>query len=157
MNKDDYLEELREIIDMPYNYFLLTSELFRTEYVPDSPMNESRVVDVIHILRDPLEFHSDYPVSIFEVFIALSIRTANDIMGGEPGEWFWRYMDNWGMSEIDDEHWDVCKFDYFLERIWLAFGIQKMKSSRKKLEPFVKTETVDLWKCMINYLSDNFV
>lgn len=136
---------------MPGNYYLLTTELFKTEYVPDSAMNESRVVDVIRMLRDPYDFHSDYPVSIFEVFITLSIRASHDIIGDEdPAKWFWLFMDNWGMGRLDDDHFDVMRYDYFLERIGRAFG-------NKKVQPVAKNVTVDLFRSMINYLSDNYV
>ncbi len=148
MNRDEYLESLREIIDdngRISEYYLVTTELFKTEFVPQTEMDNSRIEDVYTKLREYFGYDGDEEVSMLEVIITLCLRTAHDIIGDEdPAHWFWLYFENWGMDELDDDSFNFSDFDYLIGRYCRMF-----KSNRSK--------GVDIYRAMLIYLSDNFV
>ena len=101
------------------------------------------------------------PVSVLEVLIGLSKRLAEDILGDQDNtglaiRWFWRMLDNLGVSRYIGGRYDKATVCIIVER-WMARDF----TARGKGSPFpLKRATedqrkVEIWTQMMNYLAEN--
>ena len=102
----------------------------------------------------------DRPCSVLEMMIALSIRCEEQIMGdpdigNKPGKWFWIMIDNLGLIDMDNSHYDENYIyetvNRFLERKYDKYGsggLFKLKNHYRDIR------SVEIWYQMMWYLDD---
>lgn len=118
MNKLDthYLEWLYSQIDIPMrkNYSSLIQALYQTEFIWTIDFDYNRAEDGKGLRRDFSldELRSDVPrpwmeqeCSMLEMLVSLAQRTAL-LLDGKTTSFFWRMVENCGLSELDDENFD---------------------------------------------------
>lgn len=94
--------------------------------------------------------------SVFEMLAALSIRCSEDIMGENPGFWFWDWAGNvFGGFDNLDEH-------YILKRIYSWIGRKFDKNGFGSPFPIRKNTTSDqrkteIWFQMLGYIHENYL
>lgn len=105
-------------------YSKLLDYLFHRDFTWYVRSDENRAGDALHLRQeyedeenifDGSSFH-DQQVNVLEVLAALAIRCEYEIMG-EPGEenpshWFWLYLQNLGLMEFDDDHFNYATVDF---------------------------------------------
>lgn len=150
------------------NYTELMYDLDEKPFIWSHPMDENRDVDGLSLRKDYfLDNNEDFPSwisaprSCLEVLVAFSKRIEIEIMG-EPGEdqierWFWVMLDNLGLLEFDDFHYNHGLVEHKLD-IWLT---RKFNSSGKNgIFPLKKLTSdqrdVEMWYQMHAYLNENY-
>ena len=130
-------------------------------------MDENRDIDALNMRRE--FFYSrklidtsdlwDDKRSVLEVLIAFSkriVEVADEPGEDDPSKWFWIMIDNLGLLEFDDIHFDSEKVDDIIER-WL---VRKFLSNGKfSIFPCQKVTSdqrdVEMWYQMQAYLNEN--
>ena len=107
---EHYFEWLCDKIGYDEYYDELLHFLFEKEYIWIHPMDENRAVDGLWLRRvfmseeavrgDPFE---DKPCSVLEVFIRLTYRMEEEIMGDPDLGIFWRIIHNLGLDETGNK------------------------------------------------------
>ena len=102
----------------------------------------------------------DRPCSVLEMMIALAIRCEEQIMGNpdigdRTSKWFWIMIDNLGLSNMDDDHYDenlIYKvIDRFLNHDYDKNGkggLFIIENSHRDIR------NVEIWYQMMWYLDD---
>lgn len=113
-------------------------------------------------LEEPIValYLDDRPCSVLEMMIALAIRCEEQIMGdpdigNKPEKWFWAMIENLGLIDMDDSHFDE-NYVYetvirFLERKYDKYGsggLFKLKNHYRDIR------SVEIWYQMMWYLDD---
>ena len=128
MNNKLYFEKLFNVMartESTRRYRRLLEHLSNVEYVWDLSMHSdaNRAADGLAIRKLYLSDADDTkPCSVLEMLTALSFRIERDITG-EPGNdhpehWFWEMLDNLGLLEYTDDHYDEDEVDTTLD-IWM--------------------------------------
>lgn len=171
---DNYIEwmkgiiyEKRKIHDFEY----LISTLARTPFIYDIPMDGNRVEDAIalryrfadesYVDRLEIKRLDDVQVSVLEVLLALSIRCQETIMDGTDEEndtlakWFWIMLDNLGLSQMNDAHFNESEAMEIIDRLLLR---QYEPDGRGGLFTVNKKDIdmrdVEIWYQMLWYLDE---
>ena len=124
----DYYIWLLDSIGVLYgeheNYLILMQHLFSTEYTYVFEMDGNRAMAGLNlrtlfsqetgVYAD--DVHSG-PCSVLEMLIALADAIAFDT-SENTADWFWQLIDNLGLSEFDDEHFDLHEVNHILEK-WM--------------------------------------
>ena len=130
MNPDnDYYVWLLESIDALHGehscYQLLVQHLFTTEYDYAFEMDRNRAMagENLRALYSQdcgidIDDVNGGPCNVLEMLIALSKSMAFDT-STETSEWFWKLIDNLGLTSEDDEHFDRAYVDHQLD-IWMS-------------------------------------
>ena len=103
-------------------YYELFRFLHRTKFRYSVAMDENREIDgecLRHRFADECMYSHEKIVesignsqcSVLEMLIALSVRCEEQIMfdpelGDHPERWFWKMIENLGLIEMDDRHFD---------------------------------------------------
>lgn len=117
---EHYLDWLYSQIDIPMRkqYTTLIRALFETEFFWDVEFDYNRAEDGKSLRRDfsleeirpglPREW-MEQECSMLEMLIALARRTAL-LLDGKITSFFWRMVENCGLSELDDKNFDEVRF-----------------------------------------------
>lgn len=132
--RQEYFEWLYGIVCSGKNksYHYLLDQLFSTEFQYTNPMDSNRVADAIelrytwgrecgyadYIIARTLD---NYPCSVLEMMVALSIRCEETIMsdpsyGDRTSKWIWVMLRNLGLDTMDDDNYHDEQIAYNLER-----------------------------------------
>jgi len=114
------------------SYRKLFAKLHNTEFVYLIPMDGNRAEDGIDLryrfgrehsydISSIESFITDYPCSVLEMMVALSIRCEEHIMydpdvGDRTGTWFWGMVESLGLVDMDDANFDRDFVDNVLTR-----------------------------------------
>lgn len=161
----EYMDFMISIIDMGVaeDYSLLLSELNKRTFIPSTPLDRNRELDGYELRRD-FEFicndHIPGKCTFLEMMVALSVRITNDVMGDDPGKWFWLMIDNLGMLTYTDEAFG----DWHTSDVETAvFTINARKWDKKgngSLFPLstksVDQRKLDIWMQAQRYLAENY-
>ena len=162
---NEYVECLMDevsLVDFGYvNYTKLFNDILRINYIPDvDSLDVSRCKDVYGILRVPYGWgENERCVSIGEVLIAMCVRIATAVMGDEnPGKYFWEFIENLGLLEFDNDHYDVIKIEKIIKK-WLSksFNHDGIGSPWPIKNCEFDLRGVDMWRHCNLYLSANYV
>lgn len=154
------------------NYDLLMQKLHSIDFYWDAegvPMDENRDIDAYEMRKDFIDecgYDSDVsiwddPRSVLEVLVAFS-RKIEIMITGEPGNdylgrWFWVMLDNLGLLEYDNFHYDDIAVDKIVHR-WLSRRVTK--SGKNGIFPLKKMSQdqrgVEMWYQMHAYLNENW-
>lgn len=105
-------------------------------------------------------YFDDQPCSVLEMIAALSLRFEEDVMddpelGNRTSKWFWEMIDNLGLGQADDSHYDQDHVDHvlnnFLNRNYAPDGkggLFTINDSNCDLR------TVDIWCQMCWYMDE---
>jgi len=115
-------------------YYNLLQALHSTEFVILMEGDDNRAVDGLDLrtefLREMMlhpdlpEMSRNIPCSILEMLIAFSRRTNFDIEEKSPKEWFWIFLDNLGIADLNDARPNIVERIYgTLERfVWRQYN-----------------------------------
>ena len=101
------------------------------------------------------------PANVLEVLVAFCIRIENDIACDprnepNPGKWFWIMMENLGLTQYDDNHFneDVVReiVNQFLERYFMPDGHGGLFIFKN---PAVDARELSLWEQLCAYINEN--
>lgn len=173
--KSDYFQWLCGIVhadDPDCSFYSLMRALFEHEFRWSVDNDGNRAVDG-ECLRDDFADQSLYldyssiggPCRVLEMLVALASRIDDEIMWN-PGDdrtvvWFWEMIDNLGLSEYDDDHWEEPKsrsmVDYILDR-WLdrKYRPDGIGSIFPIENPLEDQRDVEIWYQMNQYFLEKY-
>jgi hypothetical protein len=101
----------------------------------------------------------DKPCSVLEMLVALSMRCEETIMSdGEcdrTGVWFWSMLNNLGLTEMDDSHFNERKaydiIQRFLDREYSYYGEGGLVTVKN---PGGDMRTAEIWYQIMWYLDE---
>lgn len=115
----EYMDDIFDICEIPDDYAELIFFMFHKAFIWVRELDENRVRDVISILRFPRGFDEDeeeYPVSILEVFVAMSMRVASEVVGdNNPNKWFFLILERLGLDKFTNDKIKFEKVDFILD------------------------------------------
>ena len=166
----EYYDRLCSIIEIPEfdlrRYNRLFNYLYSTQFRWSIKNDANRAADGItlrnNIIRNSIEADALGPCRVLEMLIALAIRCENDIMqeeslGDRTGIWFWTMLDNLGLVEMDDPHYDqeVVQFivSRFMDRKFDRRGYGSIFFANNRREDFRSTE---FWYHMCWFLAEQY-
>lgn len=166
---NDYFCWLCSIIGMRDEYSNLLSYLHSIQYHWTLPMDKNRAVDGRHLrfayanYKDILDRCLPPMCSVFEMFVAISMRCENDIMHnpftGEDntGEWFWMALDNMGLLYFDNSRFDVDAVSSIVMG-WMAQCYKPNGIGGPYPLRYADDDMrgVELWGQLSRYLNENF-
>lgn len=157
------------------SYWILCRKLFDIAFYTDNEMDKNRIYDG-EILRDRwiaseaelgheyMRDQIDFPCSVLEMMVGLSIRIEEDVMqnpdrGDRTRFWFWQMIHNLGFDDFDDRNITESKLDEIyvrvhnmLERNYDRFG----HGSLWPVEyPGGDMREIDIWYQMHRFLNEN--
>lgn len=153
------------------SYNSLLAFLHETEFVYIMPMDGNRFADGINLRYRFGECMSidgpviascldDKPCSILEMMVALAVRCETHIMGDPEngnlsGRWFWKMIENLGLSEMYDNRFDGEYANYvvyrFMNREYSSDGeggLVYLPDCQYDLR------SMEIWYQMMRYLSE---
>lgn len=153
------------------SYAKLLKKLHTIDFRYSIEMDGNRAEDGIDLryrfgyensLEEPMvaSFLDDRPCSVLEMMIALAIRCEEQIMGdpdigNKPGKWFWIMIENLGLINMDDNHFDEKSVfeiaNRFLERKYDENGnggLFILKNHYRDIR------SMEIWYQMMWYLDD---
>lgn len=172
MVENEYYEWLLEkVMDNPETYerySLLLDSLFIKPFEWSVANDDNRLADGMNLRRDFNYIFGDSiwtyqlgPCSCLEMMIALSERCELDIMGipGEEdiGRWFWIMLENLGLLEYDNLHFDGLEVNGILD-IWLKREYWPDGTGGVFPNPGSNLDQrkVEIWDQMNAYLVNNY-
>jgi hypothetical protein len=116
----------------------------------------------INSLEEPeiAVYLDDRPCSILEMMIALAIRCEEQIMGDpdigdRTGKWFWMMIDNLGLSNMDDNHYDENYINKVIRRFLDRAYDKNGNGGLFKIKGFHNDiRNVEIWYQMMWYLDE---
>ena len=153
------------------SYNLLLEYLHNTEFVYIMPMDGNRFADGINLryrFGDSMSIDGpviascldDKPCSILEMMVALAVRCEIHIMGdpdvGErSGRWFWKMIENLGLSDMYDSRFDG---EYVNFVVWRFMNREYSRDGEGGLvylpnSPY-DLRSMEIWYQMMRYLSE---
>ena len=144
-------------------YWELLRILHTTEFVWLLSGDDNRSEDGKELRREFLiladipdnpEWRLDIPCSLLEMFIAFSRRA--EFMTDMPSkDWFWEIMDNLGLKEFDDAHFDIHDVDNIIEDfIWRVYEPNGYGGMFPIHEPKTDQANIEIWHQFCDYLVD---
>ena len=167
MSGRDYYGWLMDIVDGPWKYSRVITELWNTDFYSKVPMDDNRAKDGLK-LRNHFENETGQKCekggkcSVLEMMIGLAKRIEDEYMydyelGDQTSDWFWEMFYNLGLDRFDDFSFDrgqILQIIYdFLDRKYGQRGqncLFPTKHRRKNLED------VEIWWQMNDYISEKF-
>lgn len=168
---DRYFEWLKNEVKGTY-YDELLLKLYSLPFaVPEDDMNHSRMMDGLK-LRDiyERECHNRHtapnmPCTFLEMLVALAKRLDDAVMyeakfGDRSVDWFWMFIENMGMSDATNEHWNIHWDRYVYNRYCKI--MKRLYAPTGKGGMFVITDRpdqdmreYDIWHQMMWWCSEN--
>ena len=102
--------------------------------------------------------------SVLEMMVALAIRCEEHIMinqdiGNRAGRWFWKMIENLGLIDMDDDHFNDEYLDFVIERLLNREydadgngGLFVIEHDRRR-----DMRKIDIWYQMMAYLTELLV
>lgn len=167
MKESRYYERLIDMVrayDSPYNrYSRLLDYLYSREFYWSVDNDGNRADDAL-TLRGSLGYHDfSKPANVLEMMISLADRCEHDVVGADgmedqTSEWFWSMIENLGLSEQTDDHYDERlvkrRIDMMLDRQYDSHGRYGLFYVKY---PPADMRDVELWYQMNWYLSENYI
>lgn len=162
---EEYLDDIFDICDIPEKYSDLIYFMFDKPFIFERELDENRVRDVVSILRFPRDFdpeEDDFPVSILEVFVSMSMRVAYEVVGdNNPGKWFELILNNLGLLKHDNGHFNRRQVDEILDDFMKNNGKPGCKHEPFRIETENKSggyenknrDNFDIWRQFCMYLT----
>lgn len=163
---DDYYMWLLDKVDALHgdraNYSLLMQLLYSTKYEYAFVMDSNRAKSGEN-LRSIFALEEGYyledvhqgPCSVLEMLIALADNMAFDTED-TVSRWFWEMLDNLGISNMDDNHYDE---EYILSRLFIWMNRQFEPDGTGSIFPLHKPvgdcRRKEIWTLMNAYLMEN--
>lgn len=153
-------------------YTRLLLELYSTDFRYEIPMDDNRYSDGESLryrfgvetgtpAREVAIVLDGKPCSVLEMLIALALRVEDTIMsdasiGNRTGKWFWEFIDNLGLIDMDDMNYKPNKvyfaLDSFLDRRYAPDG--RNGNIIVVERPFQDLRGVEIWSQMMWYLNE---
>lgn len=101
------------------------------------------------------------PCSVLEMLVGLAIRIDNEFIGDpaeeKPDIIFWEMLENLGLEEYTNKHWDydaVCDIlDEWLDREFDSDGEGSIFPIK---DPFRDQTEIEIWSQMNDYIEENY-
>ena len=112
------------------NYTSLVSALHGMNFQPKLAMDQNRGADGLQLRVEFMNEHGPWgsatnrgPCTALEFLVALGKRMSFLTYGegnhGQTAYYFWKMMDNLGLSKLTDDRWDIANGDFFVEdAVW---------------------------------------
>lgn len=108
------------------NYGMLARSLHSIEFRAKLPADKNRGMDGLQLRVEFMRLHGPYgsstnrgPCTMLEFFIALAKRMSFLMNGNDSKHhsayYFWRMMDNIGLTKLTNDRWDYLNGDFFVE------------------------------------------
>ena len=170
---NDYFCWLCSIIGPDDRYTNLLSYLHSIQFHWNLPMDKNRAMDGHHLRFDYANQNYDIKVifdrclptlcSVFEMFVAISMRCENDIMydpfTGEDntGKWFWDALNNMGLLYFDNSRFDIDAVSSIVMG-WMAqcYKPDGNGGPYPLRNPDEDMRGVELWGQLSRYLNENY-
>lgn len=166
----EYYSQLCDMINLPeYNvrrYNKLFNYLYSTPFKWTVKNDVNRALDGIKlrndIIRDARTSDELGPCRVLEMLIALASRCENDIMqeksqGDRTGIWFWTMIENLGLADMTDYHYDdqyvQLTVSRFLDRRYSRNGEGSIFFINHRTEDMRR---VELWYQMCWFLTEQY-
>lgn len=149
------------------SFWSLANQLYRTPYSWSVPNDDNREEDGKSLRTEFLQDESveiedsswmDLECSVLEMLIALARRVSFE-SSGEPGDWFWRFMENLGLNGYSDSSYssivaiDVDEtLDQLINRTYESNGYGGLFPLES---PEQDQRQVELWYQMSAYLLED--
>lgn len=163
----------KKVYDEQYSkrlsYRVLLEYLFATDFTYILPMDENRADDGINLRYrfateagyndEIIQDNIDFPCSILEMMIALSIRCEEHIMsdpdiGDRTGQWFWNMIVNLGLGNMSDDNFDERYVEGIVRNFLNRHYNKNGKGSLFIIEnPYQDMRDIEIWYQMCMYLN----
>ena len=112
------------------NYCEMISALHRMEFEPRIAMDSNRGMDGLQLRVDFMNEHGAWgsatnrgPCTFFEFLVALAKRMSFLMQGegnhGQTEYFFWKMIDNLGLTKVTDDKWNYINGEFFVEdAVW---------------------------------------
>ena len=169
---DDYFQWLIEKVKAHSprrcNYLSLLKTLFTMDFTYIIERDKNRYGDGVD-LREEYAYETEYdyyfddyeyPCSVLEMLVALSLRCERTITGevdnDHPERLFWLMIDNLGLGDMTDDNFDICETRNILKK-WM---LRKFKSNGEGglfplRKPFEDQRKVEIWQQLLSYVNEN--
>ena len=145
-------------------YYTLIRDLHSTEFVWIVTGDDNRAADGMELRREFL--HQAYlpqdpawnniPCSVLEMLIAFSRRASfqTDI---PERDWFWIFMENLGLNELNDAMEDVTQITYDImnDFVWRTYSYDGTGGLFPMHEPLQDQRKLELWYQFFEWLVDH--
>lgn len=159
----DYLMTLVEYEEVKRNghdYSNLLAALDSIDFNPDFSRDINRYEDGMALRREEGVYMCllDTPCSMFEVLIAFARRIDIHIWEKSLATWFWEMLDNCGLTEFDNDHWDWDEVNHIVSNINnRKYGKDGSGGFFPLKHPREDQTKVELWYQMQAYVIENDV
>lgn len=156
-------------------YWILLHKLFSMSFYTENALDKNRIYDGEKLRDKWIEVEAelgheyfpsqlDFPCSVLEVMIGLSLRIEEDVMqdpdrGDRTRFWFWQMIHNLGFDDFDDRNITESKLDEIyvrvhnmLERNYDKFGHGSLWPVEHPREDM---REIDIWYQMHEFLREN--
>lgn len=172
---DIYFDWLYKMVAVNGHYRTLCSQLFGMEFTFLLPKDQSRQSDGRDLRAifcdengvpvESLDVELNTFCSVFEMLLALARRIDSDVMyeeskGNRTADWFFRMINNLGLSFCTDENWTekMSQNVDFVVKKWLARDIDD--NGNGGIFPLTRHTSdqrrVEIWYQMQSYLMEKF-
>lgn len=112
------------------NYKRLVGYLHSVEFKPKLAMDSNRGADGLQLRVEFMNEHGPWgsatnrgPCTILEFLVALAKRmsflTYGEVNHGQTAFYFWKMIENLGLSKVNDDKWDTINGEFFVEdAVW---------------------------------------
>lgn len=153
------------------NYFQLISALHRTEFTPKLAMDQNRGADGLQLRVEFMDEHGPWgsatnrgPCTMLEFLVALAKRMSFLTYGegnhGQTAYYFWKMMENLGLSKVTDDRWETANGDFFVEdAVWRINQREFMPDGSGGIFPLKRPNgdqrKIEIWYQMNAWLLEN--
>lgn len=144
-------------------YWKLLKKLHTTEFVWMLSGDDNRAEDgkelrteflLLYEIPDDPEWRELIGCSILEMLIAFS-RRAGFMSGSSDKDWFWKFIENLGLTECDDGHINEKLVDDILEVfVWRTYEYDGAGGLFPLRKPEADQRDVEVWYQFCDYLVD---
>ena len=123
-----YFEWIVDLVGNGESYRRLLLRLHQIEFIFLIPKDENRAKDGLDLryrfaldsrMMDA-EDYLDEPCSVLEMMAALALRCEESVddplYGDRTSQWFWKMINNLGLSYMTDNRFDIDEVDYVIDK-----------------------------------------
>lgn len=167
---DPYFDWLCILIGVK-GYTRLVSSLHEKQFHPAMELDINRGADGLQLRVEFMNEHGPWgtssnrgPCTMLEFLVGLAKRmsflTGGEGNHGQTGYYFWRMIDNLGLSKATDGQWDILNGEFFVEdAVWRInerqYGADGQGGIFPLRRPNVDQRTVEIWYQMNAWLIEN--